>query len=1059
MHICNILTLILSISILFYSILFYPSTGTSVCWSPSGHFLWAGFSDGTIRVFDVHGGFGLQQDYHAPSRQKQSMLVASKWCQKYGAVACQIHARGVHTDLLMDVQIAGNMVFGGVQRGAMELYAVHMGDLEQAANNFNLNVNVNVNGDKHQDKDKHKNILDYLQVSCHADAKLKGFGACVELQNNNHNNNNNHNHRRPSFLLLTGKGIKNIHIWKFQPKHQELPAVWEQIYDTQTNGNTIQLLSFYRSPTHLWAISKSGTQKLRLWDMTQEEEQEQEQDTLNTLNTDRPKRPSYQDVANSQAALGIAGHFCVCGGPTMYNQLSIVSLDQPRNAFNHTELALPGAADASPSGGRRQRRGDLKQVVRVATLDTNHALLELDDGSMVHYHSKTATDDDHCAQPQLTLVQQSQIPSLPAEYWRRTLSLARTGQGSVVAAVSMYNPNTQQGTMMVRTLVNDHNYVSSHKHNRRTVSSPDAADGLALQQVMQAPQPTPHDKPSQKAAKLPPLLFSLDKKPKKKKKKTLLLAAASSSSSSSSVLSPQAAVETNNHHHHHHQMPTTTSAVVPMSVDKNRGMLNLSVEKSKLASSMDNHSSTPTLAMTTPTTAMIKKKAAPKATSTLTNQKTKQQEKRMRIPGDDDAASLAQVSPEQRHGGGGTTPKEHSPDDSEKSTPMPEITKFFASSKRVLHQWNDQEYQQQQQQAAAMVVPRKPTSTNTHETIATAIQNKSHKAKVPPAAASGSNSSTQSKVSPSSVPKKKNKKKKEISPNAEMTAAPNNISKETKKASHEGMLLVKQEKKLRKKMLKLKRVEALAKAIDKENAVVESTKPKITSTASSAREPLANKNAIKSIQVNSSKVDTTPKSSGKKRSRDLATTIVSDKKQRLSSNESAPSEADIASILVDLKSPNGKKDTAAAVPLTREEIMAKKISGEYQKLLTLLNSLPNINSSSVLFRKQQASPTNRRDDVKSALEQQRTQLEEKHRAAHRMIQKRLLRAAETTLRMLMDSCISLDVARAELKESMGAYQEVVVRTHLLDCYTYVVLSGIQTNPPLTTLFVFYLFLL
>ena len=120
----------------------------------------------------------------------------------------------------------------------------------------------------------------------------------------------------------------------------------------------------------------------------------------------RPKRPPYQDVANSQAALGIAGSFCVCGGESMFNQLSIVSLDQPKNAYNHTELALPtgsstsanssdgqAAENTSYSSSRRfQRRGEMKAIVNAATLRTkdssHYALLELDDGSLVQEQPK-----------------------------------------------------------------------------------------------------------------------------------------------------------------------------------------------------------------------------------------------------------------------------------------------------------------------------------------------------------------------------------------------------------------------------------------------------------------------------------------------------------------------------------------------------------------------------------------------------------------------------------------------------------------------------------------------
>lgn len=366
---------------------------TSLLISPSGHFLWGGFSDGTIRVFDLTDQFGLEHDevvQAAKGGPKTTLLVASKWCQSYGAVACQIHARGVHTDLQTQVTSCGNYIFGGVQRGAVELYAMDVQALEGAAASNNM-------------KRKRKNILDYIKVHVHSDAKLKGLGASIELKNQS----------RPTFLLLTGRGIKNIHIWKFQPPIDgDDVCVWEQLYDTQTNGNTIHMLSFYRSPTtrQLYGVSKSDCQKLRLWDLTHEEEAEADRDQ-------RPKRPKYQDVVNSQAALGMlvsgstgrrqgsryAG-FCVCGGNNMYNQFSIVSLDQPRDAFNHTELALPGGGG---SGGR-QRRGDLKQVMSVATVPSSHpasshALLELDDVSalffLIFYHDNSFLSTDNAKGP------------------------------------------------------------------------------------------------------------------------------------------------------------------------------------------------------------------------------------------------------------------------------------------------------------------------------------------------------------------------------------------------------------------------------------------------------------------------------------------------------------------------------------------------------------------------------------------------------------------------------------------------------------------------------------
>lgn len=453
--------------------------------------MWGGFSDGTLRVFDLTGTFGLQEEDPLTSGRNgvggngrpttggaSSIAVNSKLSQAYGAVACQIHARGVHTDLLTTVDISpdGKYVFCGVQRGAMELYAVHVEGLDAqvaaaAAATKKRQLQQKLQGDgQHQAAtsssparlDRRRgNILDYIHVYCHSDAKLKGFGACTAMRMANSSRkedaggaDDDEPPQPQSYLLLTGKGIKNIHIWKFTPpppqQHQEHyyhvlhdvqsndvgsgqlhahhqqhhndtspikassadvthnsstsgstddDGTWDQLYDTQTNGITIHLLDFYRTPQgKLMAVSKSDVQKLRLWDLSFEEEEQQPHHGPNNPGSARPKRPPYQDVANSHAALGIAGGFCVCGGESMYNQLSIVSLDQPKNAYNHTELALPSGTtpvgEAGSSGGgssgeimasfsssRRQRRGEMRAVVSVAASpqDSSHALLELDD--------------------------------------------------------------------------------------------------------------------------------------------------------------------------------------------------------------------------------------------------------------------------------------------------------------------------------------------------------------------------------------------------------------------------------------------------------------------------------------------------------------------------------------------------------------------------------------------------------------------------------------------------------------------------------------------------------
>ena len=417
---------------------------TSLAVHPSGRFVLAGFCDGTLRIFPMESmkksGRRLSNERNSASvdgdddddeeeheadlddldmatiassgnsskgsdtngstssrSQKKSKgmtrLVSSSQFQKYGAVACQIHARGVHTDLLMHIECSqdGDYCFAGVQRGSMELYAVYLGDLVRYYNR----------PDQQSSLGNRKNILDYLRVYVHSDGKLKGFGACVRVlpQKNDHPIVN----ARPKYMLLTGLGIKNIHIWSFEPPVYdkngvtELESVkWAQLYDTQTNGNTISLLSFVYTPANskLLAVSKSDRQKLRLWDLSGEQKQIENIDDVKS----RPKRPNYKDVLNTEAGLAIAGSkFCICGGDGMYNQMSIVSLEQAQSVYNHTELELPVAdtesssigtpAKDTPSTSRRRRpqRGDLKQVVSVASMssDASHVMLELDDVSTI----------------------------------------------------------------------------------------------------------------------------------------------------------------------------------------------------------------------------------------------------------------------------------------------------------------------------------------------------------------------------------------------------------------------------------------------------------------------------------------------------------------------------------------------------------------------------------------------------------------------------------------------------------------------------------------------------
>ena len=109
----------------------------------SGRLIVGGFADGTVRLFDLAGRFAPTKNKDDMNNNKSSgstMFVDSKDHQAYGVVAGQIHAKGVHTSLLLTVDITKDCrwCFAGVLRGSMKRFAL---DLTQFQSEFDCSYN------------------------------------------------------------------------------------------------------------------------------------------------------------------------------------------------------------------------------------------------------------------------------------------------------------------------------------------------------------------------------------------------------------------------------------------------------------------------------------------------------------------------------------------------------------------------------------------------------------------------------------------------------------------------------------------------------------------------------------------------------------------------------------------------------------------------------------------------------------------------------------------------------------------------------------------------------
>jgi len=258
-----------------------------------------------------------------------------------------VQAKGVYTQLEMSICMPDEeWIFCGAARGSMDLLAVQTGRLQRA-----LEEGV----------PKGAALNDYLNVHTQVEGQLRGLAACIRISEDS---------KTPQYLLATGRGIKNVHIWRVVIA-DDTPH-FTKIMDLATNGTSVRFGEFVQLHNHWHFCSKSDDAKLQVWKLPIS--------ALVNCPHAMLQQPAYFEaspavsIPHTETSLGLAGILSIGG------QVSIVSLEHPHH---YTEVAL----NNDSSSGRRRRGGTWSTVSAMAGVE-HHAALVLNDQAVVHYRAQ-----------------------------------------------------------------------------------------------------------------------------------------------------------------------------------------------------------------------------------------------------------------------------------------------------------------------------------------------------------------------------------------------------------------------------------------------------------------------------------------------------------------------------------------------------------------------------------------------------------------------------------------------------------------------------------------------
>ena len=535
----------------------------------------------------------------------------------------------------------------------------------------------------------------------------------------------------------------------------------------------------------------------------------------------------------------------------------------------------------------------------------------------------SSSKDSNSSIPKLAIAtpESTGIPALPADFWRRSICLANVA-GVVIAASSLYNPNTNKGQLVIRALGGlkkpRGSEVEKKKKRLKQQQKLREREALMLQQRKQAAGGIP-ETPS-------PIQAKLQSSP----------VAADSKALRDAVSAPTA---------------------VPVSVQRSNINTNM------------------------------------KEPSSAFNATTVQ----------DPSVSLTRVSPNAvmetpRHSIGARTELDDSPD----ATPLPKISKFL----------QPKHIDMQAQNNAENTKKRKASETLQVKSIGS-IPFKSPKPI----------SRKSKKVSAPSKPKKSNNSK---SLSSTSFSTPNASLENSSKEKSESSAVV-PVKLGETQDAKTSKAEEGNRKRDRND--VEKDIPKQTS-----RKTPRMSEEMSTAMLLTSLASPKPASKTKLQTDDATPKIAAtaSKQKSVASQTKAKSTTKSNSKPRGKSTPNNSAKASSQISF-REEVLHEKILEQYKQLRSFLKGITDRSMALIHSRNLRGpipsalagSAKAKSDDVHVSVY---AKLLAEHRAAHDYLQRRLLQSAETTLRLLLESRITPEEARTELKQSIKKFEEILYDT-------------------------------